>query len=285
MRLTQDEAAGICAAAAEVFGPAATVRLFGSRTDDAKKGGDIDLMVEVPEGRDTFRDECAFARALEDRIGERRVDVLLVPPGREPAAIEAIARRDGLMLHSPSAGGAAGAPAQTGKVYGWDWSFDMTPDQVKLLDTVAAGRRLAERLRRSMADMAAIARLTPETVDALDWSAEKDVLAFLKSFEQLQDLTSNRLIRGVLIVAEVDVVGISARDAYDKAEKAGALADAARFVDIGRLRHRLVHEYPMDAAARARRINDALALAPALIEEFDRLAAYAARLAPEGETP
>jgi predicted nucleotidyltransferase len=98
VRLTKEEIAGIRAATAEVFGPDATVRLFGSRVDDAAKGGDIDLLVEVPPGRATFRDECALLFALEARLGERKIDLLLVEPGRPRAAIERIAFRDGVVL-------------------------------------------------------------------------------------------------------------------------------------------------------------------------------------------
>ena len=98
MRLTAEEIAGIRAAAAQVFGPQAVVRLFGSRVDDCKKGGDIDLLVEVPPGRTTFLDECALLFALEERLGERKIDVLLVEPDRPRAAIERIAYRDGVVL-------------------------------------------------------------------------------------------------------------------------------------------------------------------------------------------
>ena len=281
MRLTPDEASAISSAARDVFGPAAVVRLFGSRVDDAKRGGDIDLIVEVPEGRERFEDECAFARAIEDRIGERRVDVLLVSPGRPLQPIEKIAYRDGVVLEGAPGGPTAAPPA---RAYGWDWGLLVTEDQAKLAATVEAGRRLSASLWASLDDMAAHAPLTAGRVDALDRAAQKDVLAFLKAFEQLQDLTSNRLIRSVLVVSGSEVARMSAIDAYNEAEKFGALEDARRFLEIARLRNRLVHEYPMDAAARAKRVNDAYALAPALLDEFDRLAAYAARLTDQGET-
>ncbi len=98
VRLTTEEIAGIKAAVVEVFGEAATVRLFGSRVDDAKRGGDIDLLVEVPEGRDTFRDELDLAGTLEDRLGERKIDILLHVPGTQSGPMVRIAYRDGVTL-------------------------------------------------------------------------------------------------------------------------------------------------------------------------------------------
>ncbi len=98
MRLTAEEIAGIKAAVVEVFGDTATVRLFGSRVDDTKRGGDIDLLVEVPEGRDTFRDELDVAGALEERLGERMITILLQEPGKNRPTIVEIAYRDGVSL-------------------------------------------------------------------------------------------------------------------------------------------------------------------------------------------
>jgi len=46
LRLSEEERRAIRAACEEVFGPRATVRLFGSRVRDEARGGDLDLLVE-----------------------------------------------------------------------------------------------------------------------------------------------------------------------------------------------------------------------------------------------
>lgn len=98
MRLTAEEIGGIKAAVTEVFGPGARVRLFGSRVDDARRGGDIDLLVEVPEGRDGFRDSVALSVALERRLGERKIDAVLMAPGTRRKPIHRVALAEGVML-------------------------------------------------------------------------------------------------------------------------------------------------------------------------------------------
>ena len=47
MRLTDQQQKVIRTIAADVIGPGAKLWLFGSRADDAQKGGDVDLYVEV----------------------------------------------------------------------------------------------------------------------------------------------------------------------------------------------------------------------------------------------
>ena len=49
MRLTHHQAQSIRQLAVQVAGTHARVRVFGSRRDDAARGGDFDLMLELPE--------------------------------------------------------------------------------------------------------------------------------------------------------------------------------------------------------------------------------------------
>lgn len=98
MRLTEHEVAAIKAAARLTFGPDAVVRLFGSRVDDTRRGGDIDLHVETPEAIDVWRARRDFLDRLFARIDEQRVDVIATTRGAAPVPIAQIAYRDGVIL-------------------------------------------------------------------------------------------------------------------------------------------------------------------------------------------
>jgi uncharacterized protein len=77
MRLEESDARGI-ADAVRALDPAAQVFLFGSRVDDSKKGGDIDLLVLSEIMR--FDDKISLLIALEACLGERKIDLVLRRP-------------------------------------------------------------------------------------------------------------------------------------------------------------------------------------------------------------
>ena len=55
----------------------AKVYLFGSRLDDKRKGGDIDLFIQSPEHNLlTLRNKIQFLIDLKARIGDRKIDVV-----------------------------------------------------------------------------------------------------------------------------------------------------------------------------------------------------------------
>ena len=89
MRLTAFEVNAIKQSAQEIFGSAVEVFLFGSRTDDAKKGGDIDLYVKTQSGNDLAH-KIKFLVALEQRIGEQKIDVVLATDKNRPIEQQAI---------------------------------------------------------------------------------------------------------------------------------------------------------------------------------------------------
>ncbi|WP_417529272.1 nucleotidyltransferase domain-containing protein [Marinomonas shanghaiensis] len=96
MRLTRQEVGAIEAAFASVF-ETGEVFLFGSRVDDAKKGGDIDLYIRPsPLFEDVFAKKIDFLVTLKQVIGEQKVDVLIEP--RVPDSFRQEVMRSGLLL-------------------------------------------------------------------------------------------------------------------------------------------------------------------------------------------
>lgn len=99
MRLSAEERAAIRAAATEAFGPEARLRLFGSRVDDAARGGDIDLAVHLPVGSNAgFSEESRFRTRLCQAIGDQKIDILLIPAEGPQSTIQKIAIETGVVL-------------------------------------------------------------------------------------------------------------------------------------------------------------------------------------------
>jgi predicted nucleotidyltransferase len=101
MRLTEQQRAIIRATVAETFGAGAEVWLFGSRVDDSKRGGDIDLLIETDQvDVDAItRAEIAFLTKIQMKLGDQKIDVLLDYPSRKMRPpIFFIAKQNGILL-------------------------------------------------------------------------------------------------------------------------------------------------------------------------------------------
>ncbi len=99
MRLSQSDIDAIKTVVADVCGEGAVVRLFGSRLDDAAKGGDIDLMVELDEAVEHPARLSAWLSVKIMRATQgRKVDVILAAPNLEELPIHRIAREQGVIL-------------------------------------------------------------------------------------------------------------------------------------------------------------------------------------------
>jgi predicted nucleotidyltransferase len=99
MRLSAQTRNVIRDTAREVFGPAAKVRLFGSRLDDTARGGDLDLLVILPASLDDSRRKTlTFVARLQRQLGDQSIDVLLVDPLTQLQPVHQQALREGIPL-------------------------------------------------------------------------------------------------------------------------------------------------------------------------------------------
>ncbi|MDD2714801.1 MAG: nucleotidyltransferase domain-containing protein [Candidatus Wallbacteria bacterium] len=93
MRLSPDEIRAIKESVAEAD-PKAVIYLYGSRSDDGKRGGDIDLM--VLSDKIDRRARRKIKLKIYDRIGEQKIDLLVTADPVTP--LEKIAFNQGVRL-------------------------------------------------------------------------------------------------------------------------------------------------------------------------------------------
>jgi len=98
MRLSIDQIQAIRYAASTTFGDDTQVWLFGSRVDDAKKGGDIDLLVRPsPTAEQNFDQKVSMLALLEKLLGERKIDLVIEHPS-DNRPIVSVAHSTGIQL-------------------------------------------------------------------------------------------------------------------------------------------------------------------------------------------
>lgn len=97
MRLTDNEISAITEVFRATFGHG-SVYLFGSRTDDSMRGGDIDLYLKPLERSALSEKQVGFLVHLKRKIGDQKIDIVIE---REPnTPLGEIVKRDGILLCS-----------------------------------------------------------------------------------------------------------------------------------------------------------------------------------------
>ena len=99
MRITTQQRGDIIALTAEIAGAEAEVFLFGSRTDDNKRGGDVDLLIElVHEVENPALLAASLSSGISRLMEGRKVDVVLSAPNLEYLPIHEVAKANGIRL-------------------------------------------------------------------------------------------------------------------------------------------------------------------------------------------
>ena len=99
MRLNQNQISIIRQVVREQLGNEAQVSLFGSRVDDNAKGGDIDLLVTVPQAVDAAAWLGAqLAGRISRRLDGQKVDVVLLAPNIKRFPIHDVAEKEAIAL-------------------------------------------------------------------------------------------------------------------------------------------------------------------------------------------
>ncbi|GAB4222667.1 MAG: hypothetical protein Kow009_14550 [Spirochaetales bacterium] len=105
MRISEPEKEAILRSIRRSFPGVRRILLFGSRTDDTKRGGDIDLLVETTENEQARYVHAAQAVAdIQLSLGEQKIDLVVAYPEdtkedrKDPRTVVRVARETGIVL-------------------------------------------------------------------------------------------------------------------------------------------------------------------------------------------
>jgi predicted nucleotidyltransferase len=95
MRLSEEYRTVIKETLLKHFGKGSKFYLFGSRIDDSKRGGDIDLYIETDLSDDKpWKAKKKAHRELMDVLGEQKIDIIVHVNGSEYTAFEELIKDD-----------------------------------------------------------------------------------------------------------------------------------------------------------------------------------------------
>lgn len=101
MRLTQAQRDSIISSVREFAGAEVDIHVFGSRLDDTRRGGDVDLLLISPTSISLLI--CAELKMALEELLQLPVDVLTYVSGTEPTPFQAIALAQSQPINSERA--------------------------------------------------------------------------------------------------------------------------------------------------------------------------------------
>lgn len=128
---------------------------------------------------------------------------------------------------------------------------------IVLREHLATVERLETGLVRVRNRVVALVPMSAERMLSLSDDEHVDVLAFLKTYEQLED-TLGRTLKTIAMLMQLGKdERLTPRDIAYRAVALGILDDGKAWADAVRVRNELAHEYPLKPGKQADQVNKA----------------------------
>ena len=210
------------------FGEVSKIYLFGSRVDDTKKGGDIDLYLSTSSDEKFNSQKIDFLVALKNSIGEQKIDLVLACDEHRLIEIEA---KKGIEL-------------------------DL--HKIKLQKYFNECDKYLQIIEEAYTDIASILPLTVEKYKVLSKDEVQDIDQYLYRFSKLQDILGQKLFKLILDIYEPSNEAIPFLDLLNKLEKLEFLASTKEWMNLREKRNKIAHQYDDEPYEMTEAINDIL---------------------------
>jgi len=212
MRLSLHDAASVVKLKNKYFGEQSKIYLFGSRVDDQKKGGDIDLYLKKEPSPEDYKNKIAFLVELGNTIGDQKIDLVL--SGKKDRLID----RQG----------------QQG--------VELNLEKLRLQKYFTECDKHLQRIEDAWGDFKEILPLTVIKYQQLNKSQVQAIDQYLYRFTKLQDTLGEKIFR--LIVAQYQPdESFTFIDALNLLEKYGYIANVKEWLNLRKVRNEIAHQY------------------------------------------
>jgi predicted nucleotidyltransferase len=241
MRLTTEETRAINSTFKEVF-QTGTIYLFGSRVDDSKRGGDIDLYIVTETKENLITKKIDFLVKLKEKIGNQKIDVVISRDKNRP--IEQKALTEGMVLDD--------------KI-------------LKIQKYINQCRKHQMRIEKSSAKVRDIFPLSASRYEELSDEEVEAIDQYLFRFAKLQDTLGTKLFR--IIVSEYvdDIEQLTFLDILNRLEKIGILDSVNIWKRLRDIRNDISHQYDDEPQEMAEVLNNIFAYRDDLLGIFKKI--------------
>lgn len=245
MRLTSFEIKSIKKTFLDVF-KEGKIYLFGSRVDDTKKGGDIDLyLVPVTSNENEGLKKVEFLIQLESLIGEQKIDVVIAKDRHR--SIEKIAIKEGILLNS---------------------------DTLKIDKYLHECDKHIIRINKAFNKIKDIFPLSGEKYASLNDDEVAMIDQYLFRFSKLQDTVGEKLFRFIVKDFVENIDSMSFIDILNRLEKIGIITHVNSWKRLRKIRNDIAHQYDDDPEEMAGLINNIFAQREILINVVNKIKEY-----------
>ena len=226
MRLSLFEIKTIIKYKNEIFGDSAKIYLFGSRIDDTKKGGDIDLYIEAVNIDDVFTKKIEFLSSIQQIIGEQKIDLVFAKD--ENRAIEIEAKTKGVVL-------------------------DL--EKIRLQKYFNECDKHLQRIEEAYEDMKDIIPLSANKYKNLTKDEVQDIDQYIFRFEKLQDTLGDKIFRLIIMQYEQNSETLPFIDILNRLEKLGFINSSKEWINLRKIRNEISHQYDDEPEEMSQAIN------------------------------
>lgn len=228
MRLTEFEFKSILESFKKYFS-VGDIYLFGSRVDDAQKGGDIDLYIDTNDSDNLTEKKLQMLRDIKNKIGEQKIDVLFSTDKQKPIEREALQK-----------------------------GIKLDIQKLKQEKIINECDKHLQRLHYAKEGLKVVFPLTQEAYQSLSDEDVQAIDQFIYRFSKLQDTVGEKLIKMVFSLYEENIEKFAFIDILNRLEKADILS-AKEWKELRDIRNEMSHNYedePMGSAILLNKIYE-----------------------------